>query len=102
MVARIQTAAFNGVEVLGVDVQVHLARGAVPGFNVVGLANKAVSESRERVRSVLAAIGMAIPPLRVTCNLAPANVLKEGSHYDLPIALALLVTLGKGAMAESW
>ncbi len=95
VVARIQTAAFNGVEVLGVDVQLHLARGAVPGFNIVGLANKAVSESRERVRSALAAIGMAIPPLKVTCNLAPADVVKEGSHYDLPIALALLVALGK-------
>ena len=57
MVARIQTAAFNGVEVLGVDVQVHLARGVTPGFYIVGLANKAVSESKERVRSALAAIG---------------------------------------------
>ena len=104
LVARIQTAAFSGVEVLGVDVQVHLARGAVPGFNVVGLPNKAVSESRERVRSALAAIGMAIPPLRVTCNLAPADVMKEGSHYDLPIALALLVALGKvdATAAAQW
>lgn len=95
MVARIQTAALSGVEVQAVDVQVHLARGALPGFNIVGLPNKAVSESRERVRAALAAIGMAIPPTRVTCNLAPADVLKEGSHYDLPIALALLVALGR-------
>ncbi|MCA8926549.1 MAG: YifB family Mg chelatase-like AAA ATPase [Alphaproteobacteria bacterium] len=104
MVAHIQTAAFNGVEVLPVDVQVHLARGAIPGFFVVGLPNKAVSESKERVRAALAAIGMAIPPTRVTVNLAPADVVKEGSHYDLPIALAVLVALGKvdASAAAQW
>lgn len=104
MVARIQTAAFNGVEALSVDVQVHLARGAIPGFSVVGLPNKAVSESKDRVRAALAAIGMAIPPLRVTVNLAPADVMKEGSHYDLPIALAVLVALGKvdASAAAQW
>jgi magnesium chelatase family protein len=95
VVAHIKTVAFSGVEVLSVDVQLHLARGVMPGFAVVGLPNKAVSESRDRVRSALAAIGMAIPPLKVTCNLAPADVMKEGSHYDLPIALSLLVALGK-------
>lgn len=104
MVAHIHTAAFNGVEVLPVDVQVHLARGAIPGFFVVGLPNKAVSESKERVRAALAAIGMAIPPVRVTVNLAPADVVKEGSHYDLPIALAVLVALGKvdASAAAQW
>jgi len=87
-----------------VDTQVYLARGVLPGFQVVGLPNKAVSESRERVRAALAAIGMAIPPLKVTCNLAPADVVKEGSHYDLPIALAVLVALGQvdADAAQQW
>ena len=104
MVARIQTVAFSGVEVMPVDTQVYLARGVLPGFQVVGLPNKAVSESRERVRAALAAIGMAIPPLKVTCNLAPADVVKEGSHYDLPIALAVLVALGQvdADAAQQW
>jgi magnesium chelatase family protein len=104
VVAHIKTVAFSGVEVLSVDVQLHLARGVMPGFALVGLPNKAVSESRDRVRSALAAIGMAIPPLKVTCNLAPADVMKEGSHYDLPIALSLLVALGKvdAAAAAQW
>ena len=104
MVARIHTAAFNSVEVLPVDVQVHLARGAIPDFFVVGLANKAVSESRERVRAALAVIGMAVPPMRITVNLAPADVTKECTHYDLPIAIGLLVALGKvdAAAAAQW
>lgn len=93
MVARIETVAFNGVEVLSVDVQVHVA-GGLPAFSVVGLADKAVAESRERVRSALSALGLALPPKRITVNLAPADLQKEGSHYDLPIALGLMVAMG--------
>ncbi len=93
MVARIATVAFQGIEVLEVDVQVQMANG-LPTFTVVGLPDKAVAESRERVRSALGAIGLALPPQRITVNLAPADVLKEGSHFDLPIALGLLVTMG--------
>jgi len=76
-----------------VDVQVHIAPGT-PVFTVVGLADKAVGESRERVRAALSAIGLALPPARITVNLAPADLPKEGSHYDLPIALALLAAMG--------
>ncbi|GEO80072.1 ATPase AAA [Pararhodospirillum oryzae] len=76
-----------------VEVQVSMTSG-LPAFTVVGLPDKAVAESRERVRSALAAIGLALPPKRITVNLAPADLVKEGSHYDLPIALGLLVGMG--------
>ncbi|MBM3569847.1 MAG: YifB family Mg chelatase-like AAA ATPase, partial [Alphaproteobacteria bacterium] len=93
MVARVWTVAFQGIEVLDIDVQVDIAPG-LPAFTVVGLPDKAVAESRERVRSALAAMGLALPAKRITVNLAPADVLKEGSHFDLPIALGLLAAMG--------
>ncbi len=93
MVARINTVASQGVEVLEVDVQVQIASG-VPAFTVVGLPDKAVAESRERVRAALGAIGLSLPPKRITVNLSPADVLKEGSHFDLPVAVGLLVSMG--------
>ncbi|MFQ6018876.1 MAG: magnesium chelatase domain-containing protein, partial [Kiloniellaceae bacterium] len=93
MVARINTVAFMGVEVIDVDAQVQMAAG-LPSFTVVGLPDKAVAESRERVRAALGALGLALPPKRITVNLAPADLLKEGSHFDLPIALGLLVAMG--------
>jgi magnesium chelatase family protein len=93
MVAHIETVAFQGVEARPVDVQVQIA-GGLPAFSVVGLADKAVGESRERVRAALSAIGLGLPPKRITVNLAPADLPKEGSHYDLPIALGLLVAMG--------
>ncbi|HEX3951938.1 MAG TPA: YifB family Mg chelatase-like AAA ATPase [Stellaceae bacterium] len=89
MVARVRTVAFHGVEVIDVETQVTITSG-LPAFNVVGLPDKAVAESRERVRAALAALGLALPARRITVNLAPADVLKEGSHFDLPIALGLL------------
>jgi len=93
LVAIVATCAYLGLEARGVDVQVQLAPG-VPAFNIVGLADKAVAESRERVRAAIAAIGLALPPKRITVNLSPADLPKEGSHYDLPIALALLAAMG--------
>lgn len=93
MVARIKSAAFEGTDVLDVDVQVQLGHGLV-AFTIVGLPDKAVAESRERVRSALQSLGLSLPAKRITVNLAPADVLKEGSHYDLPIALALLAAMG--------
>ena len=92
-VVRAYTVAFEGIEARSVDVQVHMANG-LPAFAIVGLPDKAVAESKERVRAALAAIGLALPPKRITVNLAPADLPKEGSHYDLPIALALLGAMG--------
>ncbi len=93
MVARVSTVAFEGVEARAVDVQVQILPGNV-AFNVVGLPDKAVAESRERVRSALIASGLALPAKRVIVNLAPADLPKEGSHYDLPIALGIMAAIG--------
>ena len=93
MHANIKTVAFRGIDTIPVEVQVHVANG-LPAMDIVGLADKAVAESRERVRAALASIGLALPPKRIAINLAPADVVKEGAHYDLPIALGLLVATG--------
>ena len=93
-VAHIYTVAFQGIEAREVDVQVHIADSGGGQFTLVGLADKAVGESKERVRVALSAIGLSMPWKRVTVNLAPADLPKEGSHYDLPIALGLLAAMG--------
>jgi magnesium chelatase family protein len=93
MVQRVTTVAFEGIEVRPVDVQVQVAPG-MPAFTIVGLPDKAVSEARERVRSAMIALGLALPARRITINLAPADLPKEGSHYDLPIALGLMAAIG--------
>src|SRR5215218_8016851 len=93
MVQRVSTVAFEGIEARAVDVQVQVAPG-LPAFNVVGLPDKPVSEARERVRAALVASGLALPARRITVNLAPADLPKEGSHYDLPIALGLMAAIG--------
>ena len=93
MVQRVSTVAFEGIEARAVDVQVQVAPG-LPAFNIVGLPDKAVSEARERVRAALVASGLALPARRITINLAPADLPKEGSHYDLPIALGLMTAIG--------
>jgi magnesium chelatase family protein len=93
-VAHIYTVSFQGIEARDVDVQVHVGESGGGQFNIVGLADKAVAESKERVRAALAAIGLALPYKRITVNLAPADLPKEGSHYDLPIALGLLAAMG--------
>jgi magnesium chelatase family protein len=93
MVTRVATVAFEGIEARAVDVQVQITPGTV-AFAVVGLPDKAVAESRERVRSALIASGLALPAKRITVNLAPADLPKEGSHYDLPIALAVMAAIG--------
>ncbi|SIS88792.1 YifB family Mg chelatase-like AAA ATPase [Insolitispirillum peregrinum] len=93
MTAHVNTVAFSGVDCVEIDVQVQLSNG-LPAFTIVGLPDKAVGESRERVRAALTAIGLALPPRRITVNLAPADMTKEGSHFDLPIACALLAAMG--------
>lgn len=99
MVAHVNTVAFSGIDVLPIEVQVAVA-GGLPTFTIVGLPDKAVGESRERVRAALNAIGLALPAKRITVNLAPADVQKEGSHFDLPIALGLLTAMGVIAIED--
>ena len=93
MTSRAATVAFQGIEAVAVDVQAQFLSGLVV-FNVVGLGDKAVAESRERVRAALHAIGLALPGKRLIVNLSPADLPKEGSHFDLPITLAVLSALG--------
>jgi len=92
MIARAYTVAFEGIEARSVEVQCAVAPG-LPAFTIVGLPDKAVSEARERVRAALNALSIALPSKRITINLSPADLPKEGSHFDLPIALALLAAL---------
>ena len=91
--ARIRSFAFSGIEARPVWVEVQVASG-LPAFLVVGLPDKAVGEARERVRAALTSIGLALPAKRIVINLVPADLPKEGSHFDLPIALALLAAMG--------
>ncbi len=92
MVSRVYTVSFLGLKSEEVEVQVHIGDG-LPAFFIVGLANKAVAESKERIRSAFISMGLSLPAKRITVNLAPADLSKEGSHYDLPIAVALLVEM---------
>src|SRR5215475_11288624 len=93
MFAQMSTVAFEGIDAQQVDVQVLIAPG-LPAFSIVGLPDKSVGESRERVRSALTAIGLGLPAKRITVNLAPADMPKEGTHYDLPIALGVMAASG--------
>src|SRR5512145_1661261 len=93
MYGQIATVAFVGVEARPVEVQVRVTPGQ-HAFAIVGLPDKAVAESRERVRNALHAVGLGLPYQHITVNLAPADLPKEGSHFDLPIALAMLIAMG--------
>jgi magnesium chelatase family protein len=88
----VSTLTFSGINIQDVDVQVHIASG-IPAFTIVGLADKTIGESRERVKAALSSIGLALPAKKITINLAPADLVKEGSHFDLAIAAALLTAM---------
>jgi len=93
MQLHIHTISFRGIDTIPVSVQVHLSNG-LPAMAIVGLADKAVGESRERVRAALSSLGLALPAKRIAVNLSPADIVKEGAHFDLPIALGVLVAMG--------
>ena len=92
MVSTIKTFTFIGIKAIPVDVEVKIAAGH-PAFNIVGLPDKALAESRERVRAAINSIGLEIPSSRITVNLAPADLEKEGSHFDLAITLGMLAEM---------
>jgi magnesium chelatase family protein len=93
MIIRISSVAFSGVEVINVDVQVQITSG-IPSFTIVGLADKTIGESKERVRAAIFSMGLALPAKKILVNLAPADLIKEGSHFDLAIAVAILAQMG--------
>ena len=93
MQSFVSTVAYRGIETLDVSVQVHMSNG-LPAMAIVGLADKAVAESKERVRAALSSLGLALPAKRIAVNLSPADLLKEGAHFDLPIAMGLLTAMG--------
>ncbi len=93
MLANVKTLTFSGIDAQKVEVQVHIAASGLPCFNIVGLPDKAVAESKERVRAAFSSIGLGFPNKRITVHLAPADLHKIGSHFDLAIALALLVAI---------
>ncbi len=90
--ARVNTFAFSGIDAVPVEVQVQIS-GGMPGLLLVGLPDKAVGEARERVRAAFSAMGLSLPPKRILINLKPADLLKEGSHFDLPLALGVLAAM---------
>lgn len=92
MVVHISSLTFSGVEIVEVDVQVQITPG-IPNFTIVGLADKTIAESRERVKAALSSLGLALPAKKILVNLAPADLVKEGSHFDLPIAVAILTSM---------
>ena len=93
MQSVIQSVSLQGVDVVPVSVQAHISNG-LPAMAIVGLADKSVNESKERVRAALSSLGLALPAKRVAINLAPADLPKEGAHFDLPIAMAVLLAMG--------
>ena len=93
MFSRVKTVSFSGIKAELINIEVHLSAG-IPSFIIVGLANKAVSEAKERVKSALMMMGISLPAKKITINLSPANIYKEGNHYDLGIAIGVLVAIG--------
>ena len=91
----LKSIIFNGMDATPIDVQVQLSSGlSKPEFNIIGLADRAVKESAERIRNVLSALNLSLPPKRLTVNLSPADVEKSGSHFDLPILCGILCAIG--------
>ncbi|WP_342262136.1 YifB family Mg chelatase-like AAA ATPase [Alphaproteobacteria bacterium endosymbiont of Tiliacea citrago] len=93
MLAKIKTVSFLGIEVLEITVEVHIGNG-LPFFTIVGLPDKNISEAKDRIRAAFNVLGVSLPAKRITVNMSPANIQKEGSHYDLPIAIGILVAMG--------
>lgn len=100
MLIKVPSVANLGLETIKVDIEINLASRGLPGFEIVGLADKAVSESKERVRTAIASCGVDFPQKKITVNMAPADVPKEGSLYDLPIAIGILSSIYEFSVPE--
>ncbi|QED23517.1 YifB family Mg chelatase-like AAA ATPase [Candidatus Deianiraea vastatrix] len=96
----IKTVAFEGIDIIEVEAQVHIANGA-PSLTIVGLGDKAVKESRDRIKAAISSLGLALPAKRITVNLAPSDVIKEGAHFDLPIAIGILAAMNIISIEEA-
>src|SRR5436190_458591 len=94
MLSRIGSVACLGLESFLVEVEVDVAEKGFPGFSIVGLPDKAVGEAKERVKTALVNSGFSFPQKKIIVNLAPADLPKEGSTYDLPIAMGILEANG--------
>ncbi len=92
MIIHIASLTFNGIDIIDVDVQIQISPG-IPAFTIVGLADKTIAESKERVKAALSSIGLALPTKKILINLAPADLVKEGSHFDLAIAYSILTAM---------
>lgn len=99
MIVHVPSLTFNGIDIIDVDVQVQITPG-IPNFTIVGLADKTIAESRERVRASLSSIGLSLPAKKILVNLAPADLVKEGSHFDLAVACAILASMNVLPAAE--
>src|SRR5574338_1339624 len=95
MLAKVWSGAIIGLDAIPIEVEVDIASQGLPSFTIVGLPDKAVEESRERVRAALKNSGAEFPAKRITVNLAPADIPKEGPSYDLPIAVGMLIASGQ-------
>src|SRR3989344_8778272 len=101
MLVKIRSIANVGLETVPVDVEVDVASAGFPGFTIVGLASKAVEEARERVKTAIINSGFDFPPKKITVNLAPADIPKDGAAYDLPIAIGILLSSGQLSQKDS-
>jgi magnesium chelatase family protein len=93
MIIKVPSLTFAGIDIVDVDVQVQIEAG-MPKFVIVGLADKTIAESKERVKAALSSIGLSLPAKKILINLAPAHLIKEGSHFDLAIAVGVLAAMG--------
>jgi len=100
MLIKVASALHIGLETMGVDVEINVANRGLPGFDIVGLPSKAVDESKERVRTAIVNSGLEFPARKITVNLAPADIPKEGSFYDLPIAVGILSMITQCVVPE--
>ena len=101
MLIKVKSISISGLKTIGIDVEVNVANRGLPSFDIVGLASKAVAESKERVKAAIVNSGIEFPVKKITINLAPADVPKQGSCYDLPVAMGILSLVNDLALPDN-